>query len=309
MLRLVFFGSPDFAVPSLKALLDAGHTVSLVVSQPDRPAGRGRKLTPPPVAQFAHEHGLAVWQTSTLRGAEAEDRLRVVQADAMALAAFAAIVPRNVLDMAPGGVLNVHPSLLPRWRGASPIQSALLAGDAHTGVSIIRLAPAMDAGPILAQQVRPITDADDYLSLERDLSELGARMLLDVLGDLEAGRVQPREQDDTAATYCQRIERADAVLEWQRPAVELWRMVRAYRAWPQAQTTWQGKLLKVLRASLQPAAGLPPGVVDTVAGWPVVGAANGGLRLDEVVLEGRGALDGRSFLRGQPRFAGSHLGT
>src|SRR5689334_16170484 len=155
-MRIIFFGSPVFALPSLEALLAAGHEVALVVTQPDRPAGRGKKSTPPPVAAFARERGLAVWQTSSLKGNDAEQRLRAVGAEAMALAAFAALVPANVLNLTPRGILNVHPSLLPRWRGAAPIQSALLAGDTETGVTIIRLVLELDAGPILLQQRVPI---------------------------------------------------------------------------------------------------------------------------------------------------------
>jgi hypothetical protein len=150
IVRLIFLGSPAFAVPSLEALLAAGHDVALVITQPDRPAGRGRRLVAPPVAAFARDHGLPLWETSKVRGAEAEERLRAVAAEAMALAAFAALIPKNVLEIAP--ILNVHPSLLPRWRGAAPIQAALLAGDTETGVSIMRLVEALDAGPILLHE-------------------------------------------------------------------------------------------------------------------------------------------------------------
>src|SRR5438105_8792807 len=151
-MRVVFFGSPTFALPSVEALRDAGHEIALVVTQPDRPAGRGQKTTPPPVAAYAREHGLPLWQTTSLRGPEAEARMRAAEPEGMALAAFAALVPSNLLDLTPTGILNVHPSLLPRWRGAAPIQGALLAGDQDTGVSIIRLVKAMDAGPILLQE-------------------------------------------------------------------------------------------------------------------------------------------------------------
>jgi methionyl-tRNA formyltransferase len=303
--RLVFLGSPAFALPSLKALREAGHEIALVVSQPDRPAGRGRQSTPPAVAAFAREQSLPLWQTPSLRGQEAEERVRAVKPQAMALAAFAALVPRNVLAIAP--ILNVHPSLLPRWRGASPIQATLLAGDDETGVSIIRLVAAMDAGPILLQERIAIGPEDDYLSLEPRLAELGARLLVRALADEPEG--QP--QDDGQATYCKKIERDDARIDWSQPAEAIWRQVRAYRGWPQAFTDWDGKLLKVLRA--MPVPGLAnqpdPGMVLVSGGSPVVATSSVGLRLDQVVLEGRKPMSGEELLRGYPRLNGARLGT
>jgi methionyl-tRNA formyltransferase len=300
VVRLVFLGSPSFAVPSLAALLDAGHEIALVVTQPDRPAGRGQRTTPPAVAAFARERALPLWQTSSVRGAEAEARLRSVNPDAMALAAFAALIPNNVLAIAP--ILNVHPSLLPRWRGAAPIQAALLAGDGETGVSIIRLVQALDAGPILLQERMPISLEDDYLSLEPRLASLGAELLVRALA--EHPSEQP--QDDNAATYCQRIERDDARIDWAQPGEVIWRHVRAYRGWPQAFTTWDGKLLKILRASPLQASG-PPGQVYLQDTWPLVAAGRGSLRLDEVQLEGKRPQPGLEFLRGHPQFTTARL--
>jgi methionyl-tRNA formyltransferase len=307
-MRLVFFGSPEFAVPSLGALLDAGHAVPLVVTQPDRPAGRGRRSTPPAVAAFARSRGLEVWQTSSVRGAEAEARLRAVDADAMALAAFAALIPNNVLELTRHGVLNVHPSLLPRWRGAAPIQGALLAGDAETGVSIIRLVEALDAGPILLQERVPIADEDDYVSLEPRLAQLGGVLLVRALEGLTSGSISPRPQDDAQATYCGRIEREHARVDWSRDARAIWNQVRALSAWPQAFTVWDGRLLKVLRAWPVEAPGTEAGRVVEVEGQPVVATGSGGLRLDRVVLEGRKPQTGAEFLRGYPALIGAHLG-
>ncbi len=308
-LRIVFFGSPSFALPSLEALREAGHEVVLVVTQPDRPAGRGRRLTPPPVARYAQEHGLPLWQTPTLKGLEAEERLRATNADAMALAAFAALVPRNLLDLAPTGILNVHPSLLPRWRGAAPIQAALLAGDRTTGVSIIRLVEAMDAGPVLLQETVPIEPQDDYLTLERRLAHLGGRMLVQALEGAAVGSLAGAVQDDAAATYCRRIERQDARIDWSLPAERIWNQVRAYRGWPQAVTTWKGQTLKVLRASPIEGGDGPAGTVAALAdGAPVVATGRGGLRLDEVTPEGKRPQTGAELLRGHPDLAGSRLG-
>jgi methionyl-tRNA formyltransferase len=324
-MRLVFFGSPAFAVPSLEALVDAGHDVALVVSQPDRPTGRGRRPTPPPVATLARARGLPLWQTSSLRGPQAEARLRAVRPDAMALAAFAALVPAGVLELAPGGILNVHPSLLPRWRGAAPIQAALLAGDAETGVTIIRLVEALDAGPILLQAAVPIAPHDDALTLERSLARSGARLLLRALEQLAAGRLEPRPQDEAAATFSRRVERADAAIDWSAPAERIWRQVRAYRVWPQAYTTWHAQLLKILRATPEPEGRQPAGGASPQRSGRVGGERRapglvlagpdfrvhtglGVLRLDEVVLAGRRPQSGADFLRGHPTIVGDQLG-
>jgi methionyl-tRNA formyltransferase len=300
--RVVFLGSPAFAVPSVEALRAAGHEVALVVTQPDRPVGRGQKTTPPPVAAYAREHDLALWQTSTLRGKGAEDRLREVDADVMALAAFAALVPSNILELAHGGILNVHPSLLPRWRGAAPIQAALLAGDRGTGVSIIRLVKEMDAGPILLQELVPIAPEDDYVTLEPRLAALGARLLVQAIAE----QPEPRPQDDAQATYCRRIEREDARIDWTQPGENIWNQVRAYRTWPQAFTTFDERHLKILRAWPAEGSG-EPGTVELSLGVPLVATGRGMLRLDEVQLEGRRVMSGADLARGYPKLGGAKL--
>jgi methionyl-tRNA formyltransferase len=300
--RLVFLGSPAFALPSLEAVRAAGHEVALVVTQPDRPAGRGQKPTPPPVAAYARQHGLPLWQTSSLKGLEAEARLREIGAEAMALAAFAALVPGNILDLTPGGILNVHPSLLLCWRGAPPIQSALLAGEDETGVSIIRLVQALDAGPILHQEQLSISPEDDYLSLEPRLAALGARLLVRAFAD----RPEPRSQDESGATFSRRIEREDARIDWSQSNVTIWNQVRAYRGWPQAFTTFERLLLKVLRAHPVEGHSLA-GVVQVLEGEALVGTGLGLLRLDEVQLEGKRPQTGAEFLRGYPRLQDAKL--
>jgi methionyl-tRNA formyltransferase len=302
--RLVFLGSPAFALPTLEALRAAGYEIALVVTQPDRPAGRGQKPTPPPVAAYARRHGLPVWQTPSLKGPAAEARLRATAAEGMVLAAFAALMPGNVLDLTPGGILNVHPSLLPRWRGAAPIQSALLAGDQETGVSIIRLVQALDAGPLLIQERIHIGPEDDYLTLEPRLAALGARLLLRALAE----RPEPRAQDETGATYSRRIQRDDARIAWSQPNVAIWNQIRAYRGWPQAYSTFEGRILKVLRAAaVEGGRAGTPGVVEVVNDAPLVGTGQGLLRLDEVQLEGKRPGSGSEFLRGYPRLQGAKL--
>jgi len=247
-----------------------------------------------------------LWQTSSLRGPEAESKLRAVEPDAMALAAFAALVPANILGLTPGGILNVHPSLLPRWRGAAPIQASLLAGETETGVSIIRLVQAMDAGPILLQERLLISPEDDYLSLEPRLAAMGASLLVRALAE----QPTPQPQDDTLATYSKRINREDAQIDWSQPAETIWNQVRAYRGWPQAFTTFEGRQLKVLRASPHPGErDSTPGKVDLQDGSPIVTTGHGSLRLDEVQLEGKRAQSGAEFVRGYPRLVGAHLGS
>lgn len=301
--RVIFLGSPAFALPSVEALHAAGHDIGLVVTQPDRPAGRGQKTTPPPVAAYAREHNLPVWQTSSLRGAEAEAHLREIDAEAMVLAAFAALVPDDVLALAPHGILNVHPSVLPRWRGAAPIQSALLAGDKGTGVSIIRLVHELDAGPILLQELVPIAPEDDYLTLEPRLAAVGARLLLRALDE----QPSPRPQDESQATYSPRIGREDARIDWTRSAESIWNQVRAFRGWPQAFTTFEGRQLKILRAWPADGDAAEPGLVEASVGVPLVATGAQWLRLDEVQLEGRRAISGAELLRGYPRLAGAKL--
>jgi methionyl-tRNA formyltransferase len=318
VVRLVFLGSPAFAVPSLSALLDAGHEIALVVSQPDRPAGRGRSATPTAVAAFAQAQGLPLWQTSSVRGPQAESRLRDEKPEAMALAAFAALIPNNVLAIAP--ILNVHPSLLPRWRGAAPIQAALLAGDTETGVTIIQLVQALDAGPMLLQERMSIAAEDDYLTLEPRLAQVGARLLVQALET----KPEPRPQDDSLATFCQRIDREDARIDWTQPVESIWRQVRAYRGWPQAFTGWDGKQLKILRAwPLSRSDPFPFSDTPETPGTVVLGGAEprarrdlvplvvsgaGLLRIDEVQLEGKRAQSAGEFLRGYPKLIGAKLG-
>jgi methionyl-tRNA formyltransferase len=255
------------------------------------------------VAAYARDHNLKLWQTSTLRHNAVEHALRGANADVMALAAFAALVPPNVLEMTPGGILNVHPSLLPRWRGASPIQAALAAGDAGTGVSIIRLVEALDAGPILLQELVPIAPEDDYVSLEPRLAAIGGRLLVRALRE----QPTPVPQDESEATYSRRIEREDARIDWTQPAETTFNQVRAYRGWPGAFTVFDTRQLKVLRAwpADGPAAG--PGTVEATLGVPLVATGDRWLRLDEVQLEGRRAMSGADLLRGYPSLASTKL--
>ncbi|MCC6178944.1 MAG: methionyl-tRNA formyltransferase [Chloroflexi bacterium] len=250
--RVVFMGTPTFAVPSLEGLLALGEDVVLVLSQPDRPAGRGRQPTPPPIAAFARERGLPLFQPPSLKPPEAFARVREARPDVIVVAAYGLILRREVLDVPPLGCLNVHASLLPRHRGAAPIPAAILAGDAEAGVCIMRMEAGLDTGPILACERTPILPSDDTLTLTDRLARLGRDLLVQTLPRWAAGEIAAEPQDDSRATYAPKIERAQARIDWSAPAVEIWRQVRAYRGWPDAFTSWQGKGLKILAARPAP---------------------------------------------------------
>jgi methionyl-tRNA formyltransferase len=310
MARIVFMGTPDFAVPSLEAL-DSQHEVVGVVTQPDRRAGRGRKLVASPVKQVALERGLALFQPENLRQPEAVAHLAGWQPDAIVVAAFGQLLLPAVLALPPHGCINVHASLLPRYRGAAPIPAAILAGDAVTGVTIMRMAEGLDTGPILAQAERPIAPDDTTASLTAKLADLSAELLLETLPGWLAGEIHPREQDDVQATYCGHITKEDGRLDWTRPAAHLDRQVRACHPWPGAYTTWQGQQLKVLRARPWPewsGGGQPGQVVQTGAGIGVV-TGQGLLLLVEVQPAGKRPMLARAFSRGQRDLIGGCLGS
>ena len=314
-MRVVFMGSPEFGLPTLRAIRAAGHRVPLVVTQPDRPAGRARRLRPVPVAAEARAEGLPLYQPERLRGEGALGPIRAAEPDLIVVAAFGLLLPKALLDLPPHACLNVHPSLLPRHRGASPVQAAILAGDAETGVTIIRLTERMDAGPILAQVRTPLPEDEDAPSLEARLAELGAGLLVECLEPWASGQLRARPQDEALATYCQRLERADAELDLTRPAEELARVVRAFRGRTDAFTSWAGRLLKILKVAAVPDPEPPGGPGSVTVGhdgdgrrYPLVATGRGGLLLRELALEGRPPTDGAAFLNGYPTFVGARLG-
>ncbi|HUQ26643.1 MAG TPA: methionyl-tRNA formyltransferase, partial [Burkholderiales bacterium] len=258
-MRLVFAGTPEFAAQALGRLLDAGHQVPLVVTQPDRPAGRGMRPATSAVKRLALSHGLALAQPERLGGAEA-DALRAAQADVLVVAAYGMLLPAPFLDLAQHGALNIHASLLPRWRGAAPIQRAILAGDRETGISIMRMDAGLDTGPVFSRHRLPIADDDDAGSLHDKLASLGGEAIVEALAQLEAGKAKAIAQPAEGATYARKIGRDDARLDWSQPAPHLERAVRALRPSPGAATTLEGERFKVWRAHVAPGCGLP-GVV------------------------------------------------
>jgi methionyl-tRNA formyltransferase len=308
MARILFMGTPQFAVPSLQALFRR-HDVAAVVTQPDAPAGRGRALAPSPVKQIAVAAGVPVLQLESLKAPEDVARLRELAPDLIVVAAFGQILRRDVLGLPPRGCLNVHASLLPRWRGASPISAAIAAGDAVTGVTIMQMDPGMDTGPILAQREEPIRPDDTTGALSQRLSDLGADLLIAVLPGWLDGLIQPQPQDGARATTCGHLRKEHGRIDWTRPAADLERHVRAMSPWPSAWTTWQGRLLRVLRAATAP--GLPgclPGMAQAEGRAVRVQCGAGALELLEVQLEGKRPMPAAEFARGQRAFSGALLG-
>ncbi len=303
MTRLVFMGSPDFATPVLRALAERYQVVG-VVTQPDRPAGRGRQLTPPPVKSLAQELGSPVIQPQKLRAPEAMERLRLWSPDVIVVAAFGQILRPDVLSLPPHGCINVHASLLPRWRGAAPIQAALLAGDDLTGITIMKMDEGVDTGPILSQQELPIGPDDTAGSLAGQLSALGTGLLLETLPKYLSGEIQPRPQPVEGATYAPMLKKEDALLDTSRPAIELARRVRAFNPRPGAfLDLGGGSSLKVHMAHAE-ASDVQPGARLVRNGLPAVGTGNGILVLDDVQPAGKKPMNGRAFLAGARNWVG-----
>jgi len=272
-LRIAFAGTPQFALPALRALLASRHRVVGVLTQPDRPAGRGRELRASPIKLLATEHGLPVAQPATLKSAEGRAVLHGWSPDLMVVVAYGLILPAPVLTLPRMGCLNIHGSVLPRWRGAAPIQRALLAGDAETGISIMQLDEGLDTGPVLLERRRAIGLHDTAGDLHDALSELGAAALLEAIDGLITGELLPRAQPGEGVTYAAKIEKSEAHIEWSAPAVQIDRRIRAFNPWPVAQTQLGGEGLRLLRSSVADA------LAREAAPGTVLGLAEDGLRV------------------------------
>ena len=309
MAKVVFMGTPEFAVPILQKLIET-QTVVGVVTQPDRPAGRGRQLRPSPVKVTAEKAGIQLHQPESLRSEEAAAPLRTWQADVIVVAAFGQILRPHVLDLPPFGCINVHASLLPRWRGASPIQHAIMAGDSETGITLMKMDEGLDTGPIYLQESLTITPNETAASLHDRLSKLGADLLAQHLNDINLGRIEAKTQDNALATYAPLIKKDAGWLDWQRSSMDLDRHIRAMTPWPGAFSSWQGENLKILLA--QPTGQqLPPGVpgqIFVIQDSILVHTGDGGLKLGRLQLAGKKAMSPADFLRGRPEFADAILG-
>ncbi len=289
-MRIVFAGTPEFAAQHLQALLDAKRQVVAVYTQPDRPAGRGQKLMPSPVKQLALQHEIPVYQPQTLRDPAAQAELAGLQADLMIVVAYGLILPQAVLDMPRLGCINSHASLLPRWRGAAPIQRAIEAGDAETGVTVMQMEAGLDTGPMLLKVSTPITHDDTGGTLHDRLADLGSRAVIDAVAALEAGKLKGEIQDDTLATYAHKLNKDEARLDWQRPAVELERLVRAFNPWPTCHSSLDGVAVKIHAARASTGQGTPGQIIDASKDGLVVACGEGSLVLTRLQLPGGKAL-------------------
>ena len=301
-MRLIFAGTPEFAAVALRALLAAGHEVALVLTQPDRPAGRGMALQASPVKVVAQTAGIAVFQPASLRDAQAQAQLAAVGADAMVVAAYGLILPQAVLDLPHHGCINIHASLLPRWRGAAPIQRAILAGDAESGVGIMQMEAGLDTGPVLHEARVPISAVDTAASLHDKLADLGARLIVEAL---DGRALTPRVQPDVGVTYAAKIAKGEAPLDWRYSAVELERQVRAFNPFPGATAGCGGQAVKIWEASAEAGCAAPGVVVAAGREGIVVGCGTGLLRLVEIQKAGGKRLSAGNFLAGSPLKAGA----
>ncbi len=302
-------GTPDFAVPSLRKLIETQQLVG-VVTQPDRPAGRGQRAHASPVKVTAEQAGIPLYQPKSLRSEAAAAPLRQWQPDLIVVTAFGQILRPHVLQLPAHGCLNIHASLLPRWRGASPIQHAILAGDAETGITLMQMDEGMDTGPIFAKQAISIRVNETAASLHDRLARLGADVLANQLDDILSGRLIATPQDESQVTYAPLIKKEDGLLEWRQSSPEIDRRIRAMTPWPGAYTTWQGKILKIHAA--QPVDGrLPkdePGRVVRHRDSAVVLTSTGGIALQQIQLAGKREMAVTDFIHGRPDFIGSKLG-
>ena len=312
-IRAVFMGTPDFALPALDALAAAGCDIVAVYTQPDRRAGRGKRTTPSPVKQAALERGLPVYQPASLRrDPDPRQQLAALQPHLIVVAAYGLFLPPETLALPPLGALNIHPSLLPLYRGPSPVASAIMAGDNTTGVTIILLDDGMDSGPILAQRETPIGADETAAALTTRLFDMGATLLADTLPAWRARRITPAPQDESRATITRLLSREDGAIDWHMPAAQIARQVRAYHTWPSAFTHWNGKMLKITEARSVNAPGIAPDIAPGSAiALPqgvAIATGEGALMPLRLQLEGRRAVSAAEFTRGYPDFIGAILG-
>ena len=296
-MKIVFAGTPEFAVPSLATLLASDHQVLAVYTQPDRASGRGQKLTASPVKQLALAHGIMVFQPESLKSPDEQARLLALGADLLVVVAYGLILPKAVLEIPRLGCVNVHASLLPRWRGAAPIQRSIMAGDSETGVTIMLIEPKLDAGPMLRKASCPILSLETAAELHDRLAVLGAEALRECLPGLESGTLSAELQDEALVTYAAKLEKQEAVLDWSQSASELERRVRAFNPWPVAETICCDKTLRIWRAqALGDSAGAEAGLVLACDKTLDVQTGQGVLRLLEVQMPGGKRMAAQAFL-------------
>ena len=303
-MRVIFAGTPEFAAHALRAVIAAGHAVPLALTQPDRPAGRGMALQPSPVKRLAEASGIEVFQPPTLKDAAAQERIAAVGADVMVVAAYGLIVPQVVLDMPRFGCINIHASLLPRWRGAAPIQRALLAGDHETGVSIMQLEAGLDTGPVLLRATCPIGAAENAATLHERLAERGAQLIVEALSKLP---LPAEPQPAAGVTYAHKIEKAEALIDWSKDAQELDRHIRAFNPFPGAQAQFGGQTVKLWQAVPVAGSGEKGLILSVDRSSIVIACGSGALAVSELQKAGGKRLPVREFLAGHPLKAGDRF--
>jgi len=304
-LRLAFMGSPTFALPQLESLIAAGHEIACVYSQPPRPAGRGKQERPTPVAAFAAEHGLQVRTPRSLKKPEEQAAFAALKLDAAIVVAYGLILPKPILGAPRLGAFNLHASLLPRWRGAAPIQRAIMAGDAVTGVQVMRMEEGLDTGPILASAETPIEFDDNAATLHDRLAALGAPLLIETLARIERGEAVETPQSEEGVTYAHKITPVETRIDWTRPAREVDAMIRGLAPSPGAWFELDGARIKALHTRIGQGAGAPGEALDDKL---LIACRSGAVRLLKVQKEGRAPLDAEAFLRGKAVPAGARLG-
>jgi methionyl-tRNA formyltransferase len=305
-MKLVFAGTPEFARQALAAILEAGHEVGLVMTQPDRPSGRGMKLTPSPVKVEAEKRGLPVYQPVSLKDSTRHEPIKSADAEVMVVAAYGLILPQAVLDIPARGCLNIHASLLPRWRGAAPIQRAIEAGDKETGISIMQMEAGLDTGPVLMERRLPIQDTDTGASLHDKLAALGAQAIVEALAQLDT--LRPVAQPERGVTYATKLSKEEARLDWTLPAEILARKVRAFNPVPGAWTLLNGEPLKIWQAEVVPGKGHPGEILAAEADGLVVACGDEALKIPELQKAGAKRMDAGAFLAGLRILPGMRLG-
>lgn len=299
-LRIIFAGTPDFAAPALAALIDAGHQIVLVLTQPDRPSGRGMKLKASPVKELALQHQLEVFQPETLKDIAAQNRIQEAQADVMIVAAYGLIIPTNVLAMPRLGCYNIHASLLPRWRGAAPIQRSLLAGDQETGVTIMEVVPKLDAGAMVSKGIVPIGERDTAQTLHDGLANIGANLMLEAMNKLALeGHLPSIPQDESLVTYAEKLQKSEAAIDWNQSAAQISKQVRAFNPFPVAQAILNGEVCRIWMATAKSGVGVAGQVVSAQETIDVA-CGEGVLSIEELQLPGGKRLKAKDFLVGKP---------
>ena len=297
-MKLIFMGTPDFAVPCLERLIEAGHEIAAVFSQPDKPRGRKMILTPPEVKACALKHGLTVYQPKSLRNDEAMELIKEIAPDCIVVAAYGKILPKAMLDLPKYGCINVHGSLLPKYRGSAPIQWSIINGEKETGVTIMQMAEGVDTGDMLYQKAIPIGIDDTAESMFEKLSDLGGEMIVEALDLLEEGKLTPIKQDETLATHAPMLNKEIAVIDWNKSALEVHNLVRGLYSWPIAQTTLHGKKLKIYRTAVGKGSGEAGTVISTSP--LTIACGEGAVVIEELQLEGKKRMDAKAFLIGHP---------